>query len=85
MTVEELEEAIWEIEGIRVIIRAPEGQVVDDYGYQNAAYQTWNVKKFLDDRVRPCVPGYEVMVIQGNGEEPHNRTLLRNVRPTYHP
>ncbi|WIJ41348.1 hypothetical protein QPK06_20255 [Aeromonas veronii] len=83
MTVQELEETIWEIENIRVIIRAAEGQQVGNYGYQNAANQNWNVKKFLDDRVRPLVPGLEVIVIQGNGEEPHSRTLLRNVRPTY--
>lgn len=82
-TIQEIEDKIWEVEGIRVVIRGPENQAANVYDYQNAAQETWSITKLIDSRIQPCVPGVEIMVIQGNGEEPHGRTLLKNVRGTY--
>lgn len=82
-TIQELEDKIWEVEGIRVVIRGAERTAVMVYDYQNAAQETWSITKLIESRIQPCAPGIEVMVIQGNGEEPHGRTLLKNVRGTY--
>jgi hypothetical protein len=82
-TIQEIEDKIWEVEGIRVVIRGPEKQAADNYNFQNAAQENWSITKLIDSRIRPCIPDFEVMVIQGNGEEPHGRTLLKNVRGTY--
>jgi hypothetical protein len=82
-SVEQFEEKVWEVAGVRVIVRAPEGAQVQAYTSQKAANQGWTVTKFLADHVQPCVGDYEVTVIQGNGEEPRGNTLLRSVRSTY--
>lgn len=83
-TVQEFEEKVWEVEGIRIFIRAPENTQIKDYGYQNAASGGWSTSKWLEARVIPCLDGHTVNVVQGNGEEPHGRTLVRNVKASYH-
>lgn len=83
VSVELFEEKVWEVAGVRVIVRAPEGAMVGPYTMQNAANQGWTVTKFLNDHIQPCVGDYEVTVIQGNGEEPRGNTLLRSIRSTY--
>lgn len=84
ITVEEFEQKVWETENIRITIRASENTKVNDYEYQNAAQGNWSTKKWLDSRVLPCLNGNSVVVIQGNGEEPNGKTLVRNVKSTYH-
>ncbi|MFM5047313.1 hypothetical protein ACET69_20780 [Aeromonas veronii] len=83
ISVEEFEDKVWELEGVRVTIRAPKDAQVNDYDYQRATTETFNVSKFLRDKIVPRLNGHEAVVIQGDGEEPNGRTLLRNVRPTY--
>ncbi len=82
-TVQEFEEQVWSIEGIRLVIRAPEGTQISDYDYKNAAQSNINVTKWISTRITPSLNGFEATVIQGNGEEPHGRNLLKKVRETY--
>lgn len=83
LTVAEFEEKIWEIDGIRIVIRMQESAQVDDYGYKNAATANWSTTKWLERRVTPCLRGHEVVVIDGSGGVPHGRTLIQNVKNTY--
>ncbi|WP_445677477.1 hypothetical protein [Pseudomonas putida] len=85
ITVQEFEEQVWTVEGIRVVVRAPENARVPEYDYQNAANSTFSVTKWMTTRIDPALDGtnYQVTVIQGNGEEPHGRNLLKKVRATY--
>ena len=83
MTIEEFETKVWSVEDIRVIVRASEKSVVSDYPYQNAAIETWSVTEFIRNRIRPFISDHEVLVIAGDGEEPHGRTILRSIRKTY--
>ncbi len=82
-TVQEFEEQVWAIEGIRVVVRAPENTQIADYDYQNAATSTFSLTKWIQTRLNQHLNGYEAIVIQGNGEEPHGRNLLKKVRATY--
>jgi len=84
MTVEEFEEKVWEVEGIRIVVRAPADTPVGDYDYQKACQESWRVTQWLESRVRPNLNAHEVIVIQGDGEEPHGRVILRTVRQAYH-
>jgi len=84
ISIQDFEDQVWEVEGIRLIIRGGTGDKVEEYNYQNAAQNNWSVTKWLQSRVLPCTNGLEVIVVQGNGEEPHGRTLLRNVKSSYH-
>jgi hypothetical protein len=83
MNVQDLETKVWEIESIRIVVRAGINENVGNYNYRNAAQDTWRVTQLLDNRIKPKIGGYEVIVIEGNGEEPHGRTILRTLRNSY--
>ncbi len=83
MTVEKFEEKVWGLEGIRVIVRASTSDTVKDYNYRRRAQGTWRITQLLKKRINSKVGKKKVVVIEGNGEEPHGRTLLRTLRKSY--
>jgi len=83
VTVEDFEEKVWEIDRIRIVVRAPAKDQVDDYNWQNSAAETQRVTEWLETRIVPKIGAREVIVIGGDGEEPHGRTLLRTLRDGY--
>lgn len=83
MTIQELEEKVWAQDGIRIVIRGAENAKVADYTQKNGAQATWNVTKFLETRIQPLIGDKGVIVLLGDGEEPHGRTLLSSVRDSY--
>lgn len=82
-TIQEFEEQVWSLEGIRLIVRAPENAQIPDYAYQKAATSTISLTKWIQTRITPALGDLDATVIQGNGEEPHGRNLLKKVRATY--
>ena len=84
MTVEQLEAKVWAQDGIRIVIRAALSANVKDYTLKNAAQANWSIAEFLRKRITPLLKGHEVVVLQGDGEEPHGRTLLSSIRAKYH-
>lgn len=83
MNVSDFEERVWEIENIRIAVRRPSNTNGLDYAYVNACSENTSITHWLETRVTPNVGGGEVIVIGGNGEEPHGRSLLRTVRNSY--
>ena len=83
MTIKEFEGIVWQIDGVRVVIRATPDVQVDDYTFKNAFQSNLSVTKFLNVRILPFVRGYEAFVIDGKGEIPHGRTLVSSVRESY--
>lgn len=83
MKISEFEDAVWATEGIRIVVRSPEAKTVNDYEYKKAAQETWRVGQWLDNRVRPKLGNREVVVVQGDGEQPHGRVILRTLRGSY--
>ncbi len=82
-TTEEFEHTVWLIEGIRIVIRAPRSEKIGNYKPKRAADEGWSITKWLEsDRLKGAKP-FEITVIDGDGEEPHGRSLLRTVRQTY--
>jgi hypothetical protein len=83
MTVQELEDKVWAQDGIRIVIRAAANDKVGDYPHKNAAQENWRITQFMEKRITPLLKGKEAIVLEGNGEEPHGRTLLSSIRESY--
>ena len=84
MNVKEFEDAVWATEGIRIAIRATANREVENYDYKQAAPHSWRTSELLQGRIRPLVGDLEVVVIQGNGEQPRGNVILRTLRASYH-
>ena len=82
-TIGAFEEAVWDVEGIRVVVRDGANSEVHAYDYQKAANKEWRVSELLDKRVARFLDGREVAMVAGNGQRPHGGTLLRTVRESY--
>jgi hypothetical protein len=83
MKLADFEQRVWEVEGIRIVVRGHENDEVEDYTRKNAATETWSTREFLEKRIESRVGGRKVVVIKGDGEMPNGRVLLRNLRASY--
>lgn len=83
MTVKEFEEAVWQLEGIRLVIREAPGAEVADYDYERCGQSDYSLSEWLRNRVYPRLDGQEVVVVNGYSTMPHGRTRLDNLRATY--
>jgi hypothetical protein len=84
MQVKEFENTVWETEGIRIVIRAPEDQQVNDYDKDNAAPESWTLNEWLEKRVLPCLAdGTGVAVISGDGTRQVGQSKIKKVRNSY--
>ena len=83
ITVAELERKIFELEEIRVIIRKNKDDEVSNYRYERKASMTSSITDLIDNRIKPLIRGAEVIVINGEGLQPHGRTKVETVRNSY--
>ena len=83
MRVGEFEQAVLELEGIVVRIRAARNEEVEAYDYQRKAGGETSVTEWLETRIHPKLGNRGISVIDGNHQEPHGRTRLRILRETY--
>jgi hypothetical protein len=83
MNVIEFEQKIFEIEEVRLVVRAPSGTAIGSYDYQRCAAQGASVTEWLKQRVFPNVTGYDVIVVDGTGSVPHGRTRMSTLRESY--
>ena len=83
MRLADFEERVWEVEGIRIVVRGDEEDEVDDYDYKYAAVEKWSIAKLLKMRVKPRIGNAKVVVIKGDGEIPNGNAILRNLRGSY--
>lgn len=83
MTIADFEKAVWEHENIRIIIRAPKNKTIGDYSFQNRCDEKFSIKKWLDTRITKVVGAFDVVVVNGLGDLPNQRTKLQTVRQSY--
>lgn len=84
ITASELERKIYELEEVRVVIRADKGNTFEDYDYTRKAATNTSISEWLNIRVKPLLDsGVQVDVIDGTGNNPHGRTNIENVRNSY--
>jgi hypothetical protein len=87
--VKNVEKKIWDIEGFSVRFRqngkdvhgAKEG--IPQYSYANAAKNDMTVNEWKQRRFAKCYSGYEVGILDGDGNEVPGQTKLGTVRDTY--
>lgn len=83
ITVRALEEKIFALEDVVITVRAPSGMMVNDYEYERKAAGNMSVTDWIDGRVKPLLPGVEVVIINGDYTNPHGRTKLSTLRDGY--
>jgi len=83
MTVQELEDKVWAQDLIRVVVRAAASIQIGNYTHKNAAQADWRITEFLEKRLAPVLKGLQVVVLMGDGEQPHGGTLLNSIRASY--
>ncbi len=83
MTIGELEKTVWELDGVRIVVRDRSETKVDAYPHSNAAAEDWSITQFLRNRISPVVEGREVAVVEGGGKVANGRKLLKTIRESY--
>lgn len=82
-TIRDLEQKVYESEGIRIVIRGDKDESVDSYPYERRTSKNTTVSEFIEKRIKPLTSGKSISVITGNGQEPRGNTLMGNVRKDY--
>lgn len=79
----DIEDAVFELEQVRIVIRAGSREDLEDFNFQRKAAGNSSITEWLETRILPIVNGNEVVVINGRGEIPHGRTRMQNLRDSY--
>jgi hypothetical protein len=83
MTVGEFEDAVWNLENVRIVVRASRHEDVDDYDYARQCAATKTVAWWLENRVKPLLGDVGVAVIDGAGERVRRNSKMATVRDSY--
>ena len=83
VTIANFEKMVWDIEGIRIVVRDWSDDLVQKYDYSNKANRSWRISKFLTNRIVPYTLDREVVVVDGLGKLTHGNTLLQKLRDSY--
>lgn len=79
----EFEQAVYDREEVRIVVRAPAGTKLGSYSYQRAASGSTSVSQWLQQRISHALGNHEVVVLDGNGAIPHGRTRMATLRSSY--
>lgn len=83
MLVSDVEKKFWEVDGVRIVVRAPLNQVVGNYTWVNAADQGWTLNEYIEKRVSSVLGDVPFIVVDGYGEKAHGGRLMKTVRESY--
>lgn len=79
----DLEQAILDLEEVRIVIRAPLNTQFGFYAYARKAAGTTSIAEWLEQRVLPITGGHPVAVVDGQGVSPNRRTRMSTIRASY--
>ena len=83
MTIDEFEKEVWRIDGVRIVIRAPRLDKVDDFNWVNAADESQSLTKYSNIRILPNIGDLPYSVVAGDGEEPNGKNSMKTLRKSY--
>ena len=83
MNVVEFEQRVFDLEGVRIIIRAPAGKQLGDYEYQNSYTKNKSIKDWLDSRVWDKIEDFDLVVVDGTGALPNRKTHMSTLRDSF--
>ena len=76
-----VEQKVFELEQIRIVIRKPKFSFIEDYNFNKACPGNTEIKNFVKTRLGLDLS--QVEVITGNGSIPHPRMTMDSVRNSY--
>lgn len=79
----ELERQIFDLEEIKVVIRCPRNTEFTPYDYARKAAINTSITEWYNKRLKPIIGDCDADIIDGNGNNPHGRTNIENVRNSY--
>ena len=85
MTVKDLEQEVYDLDEIRIVVRTSRDLDVGDYDYERKAADNTSITEWLDQRIYPLFGQNRVRVevVDGYGALAHGRTRLSVVRGSY--
>lgn len=83
VSVSEFERQVFELEEVKIVVRAPRGQSVPSYDYERKADKSSSVAEWSDKRLKPSLKDVEFEIVKGDGSVPHGRTKMETVRSSY--
>lgn len=83
LSAREFEDAVLELEGVRIVLRCPTNQSFPDYNYDRMAANNATIGEWLDARILHRLGGVEVAVVDGLGASPVRRMKLSTLRNSY--
>ena len=83
MKVAEFEKKVWDLDGVRVVIRAATKEKVANYTNKNAVQKGTSVTDYLTRRIGPLIDPYTAVVVGGAGNVVNGKTLINSVRESY--
>jgi hypothetical protein len=87
--VKTVEKKIWDVEGFDVNFKQNgknirgDKQGMPQYRYERCAKNDMTVKKFIEARINPNYPGYDIEILDGQGNPFSGQTKLGTVRDCY--
>ena len=87
--VKTVEKKIWDTEGFDVNFKQNGKNIRGDkkgmpqYPYKRCAKNGMTVKEFIEKRIKPNYPGYEIEILDGNGNVAVGQNKLGTIRDTY--
>lgn len=83
ISVADFEDKVWTLEGVRIVVRAAQGEMVEDYDYSRKAASNSSITDWGNGRVKPLLGGKDYYIVDGSGTRPHGRTKMDTVRDSY--
>jgi hypothetical protein len=83
MQVWQIEDAVFAVEGIRIVVRASPNLELGDYRWQNAAAGNLRISEWRQNRLDQVLNGQDAVIVAGSGSLPPAHTQLNTVRNTY--
>ena len=78
------EEKIFEIEKVRLIIRAGEDHSVGKFDFSRKYKGSNTIDAWLNARVRSPLDGFDFVIVDGRGYSPGNNMTMDNLRNSYY-
>ncbi len=83
MTPAEIEQAVFELEEVRIVIRAPIKARLGDFSYSRQAANNASIAEWLNQRIKPLILDHSVVVVDGTGILRNGRTNMATLRQSY--
>ncbi len=78
------EQKIFELEGVRILIRTSSEAKIPKFEYLRAAADNTRLSDWLNTRIYPLTGELEVVVVNGRGEiDPNGKTKMATLRNSY--